>query len=83
MCFKYVNCMQIYIGMESLPSNATIIMINKSRSLQVDASVKKKGHTTTYFYKANKLPGEINPDKCTIEVGSLKNVARFTFLHYQ
>ena len=40
-----------------------------SRSLEVNASVtNKKGIPTKYKYKVNKLPGELNPVKCTAEV---------------
>ncbi|KAL4225362.1 hypothetical protein ACF0H5_016051 [Mactra antiquata] len=34
---------------------------------KVQAAVTKKGKTTKYFYKVNKLPGEISKDDCTFE----------------
>lgn len=34
----------------------------------MNASVTKKGKTTKFYHKVNKLPGEIDPEKCQIEV---------------
>ena len=46
-----------------------IMVFSISRSLELNASVtNKKGIPTKYKYKVNKLPGELNPDKCTAEV---------------
>jgi hypothetical protein len=34
----------------------------------MSASIIKKGKTTKYAYKVNKLPGEIDTDKSKVEV---------------
>ncbi|WAR03676.1 hypothetical protein MAR_010234, partial [Mya arenaria] len=39
----------------------------ESMSLELSADVTAGSKTTKYFYKVNKLPGEIDPDKSTVE----------------
>ncbi|XP_053384909.1 uncharacterized protein LOC123536380 [Mercenaria mercenaria] len=49
------------------PGESEVDVKFDTTSLEVNAAVTKKGKTTKYHYKVNKLPGEIDPDQCKVE----------------